>query len=149
VAQRQAARPDMPGSRVEVLGAPGLPLRPDKTGSGFGDRLEVDAIPSSTLRDLVRAAIERNACANVGRCVSVSGCVLAPHLATASMPLGRLADEAPVQFLCEDLDLASQIGVGFELQFLSSKVVVGFGLLEGGFAVLADHDERRQEYRFE
>jgi hypothetical protein len=31
--------------------------------------------PSSTLRDLVRAAIERNVCANVGRRVSVSECV--------------------------------------------------------------------------
>jgi hypothetical protein len=38
----------------------------------------------------------------------------------------------PVQFLCEDLDLAGQLGVGFELQFLSFKVVVGLGLLEGG-----------------
>jgi hypothetical protein len=58
-----------------VLGAPGLPIPPDKTGSGFGDCVEVDAIPSSTLRDLVRAAIERNVCANVGRRVSVSECV--------------------------------------------------------------------------
>jgi hypothetical protein len=37
-----------------------LPTRPDKTGSGFGDCVEVDAIPSSTLRGLVRAAIEVN-----------------------------------------------------------------------------------------
>jgi hypothetical protein len=53
-----------------------------------------------------------------------------------------------MQFLCEDMDLAGQLGVGFELEFLSFKVVVGFGLLEGSLAVLADHDERRQEDRF-
>jgi len=35
-----------------------LPTRPDKTGRGFGDCVEVDAIPSSTLRELVRDAIE-------------------------------------------------------------------------------------------
>ena len=54
-----------------------------------------------------------------------------------------------MQFIGEDLYLAGQLGVGFELQFLSSIVVVGFGLLEGSLAVLADHDERRQEDRFE
>ena len=54
-----------------------------------------------------------------------------------------------MQFICEDLDLAGQLGVGFELQFLSFIVVVGLGLLEGGLAVLADHDERGQEDRFE
>jgi hypothetical protein len=37
----------------------GLPTRPDKTGRGFGDCVEVDAVPSSTLRDLVRDAIEQ------------------------------------------------------------------------------------------
>ena len=37
-----------------------LPTRPDKTNSGFGDCVEVDAMPSSTLRDLLRIAIERN-----------------------------------------------------------------------------------------
>jgi hypothetical protein len=36
-----------------------LPTRPDKTDSGFGDCVEVDAIPSTDLRDLVRDAIER------------------------------------------------------------------------------------------
>lgn len=36
-----------------------LPTRPDKTNSGFGDCVEVDAIRSSTLRELVREAIER------------------------------------------------------------------------------------------
>jgi hypothetical protein len=65
------------------------------------------------------------------------------------MPLGGLADEVPVQFLCEDVDLAGQVGVGFELHFLSFIVLVGLGLLEGGLAVLADHDERREEDRFE
>jgi hypothetical protein len=37
-----------------------LPTRPDKTESGFGDCVEVDAIPSSTLRTIVRDAIERH-----------------------------------------------------------------------------------------
>jgi hypothetical protein len=63
-------------------------------------------------------------------------------------PSGRLADETSMQFFCEDLDLAGQVGVAFELQFLRYEVVVGFGLLEGGLAVLADHHERRQEGRF-
>jgi hypothetical protein len=53
-----------------------------------------------------------------------------------------------VQFLCEDVDLAGQVGVGFKLEFLSFEVVVGFGLLEGSLPVLADHDERRQKDRF-
>ena len=35
-----------------------------------------------------------------------------------------------MQFLCEDVDLTGQLSVGFELEFLSFKVVVGFGLLE-------------------
>ena len=60
-----------------------------------------------------------------------------------------MPDEVPVQFLCEDVDLAGQIGVGLKLEFLSFKVVVGFGLLEGGLPVLADHDERRQKDRIE
>jgi len=36
-----------------------------------------------------------------------------------------------MQFLCEDVDLAGQVGVGFQLELLSFKVVVGLGLLEG------------------
>ena len=40
-------------------------------------------------------------------------------------------DEPSVQFLCEDVDLAGQVGVGFQLELLSFKVVVGLGLLEG------------------
>ena len=36
-----------------------LPTRPDKTDSGFGPCVEVDAIPSSTLRTTVRNAIEQ------------------------------------------------------------------------------------------
>jgi len=35
-----------------------LPTRPDKTDSGFGPCVEVDAIPSNTLRGMVRKAIE-------------------------------------------------------------------------------------------
>jgi hypothetical protein len=63
--------------------------------------------------------------------------------------LGGFTDEVPMQFLCEELDLAGQVGVGLELQFLGLIVVVCLGLLEGGLAVLADHDERREEDRFE
>lgn len=37
-----------------------LPTRPDKTGSGFGDCVEVDAIDSNTLRELVTDAIEQH-----------------------------------------------------------------------------------------
>jgi hypothetical protein len=37
-----------------------LPTRPDKTDSGFGPCVEVDAIPSSTLRGLVGDAIEQH-----------------------------------------------------------------------------------------
>jgi hypothetical protein len=58
-----------------VLGAPGLPIKPDKSGSAFGDCVEVDSTASSTLHGLVRAAIGRNVCADVGRHVSVSGYV--------------------------------------------------------------------------
>jgi hypothetical protein len=36
-----------------------LPTRPDKTDSGFGPCVEVDAIPSTILRDLIRDAIEQ------------------------------------------------------------------------------------------
>jgi hypothetical protein len=36
-----------------------LPTRPDKTDSGFGPCVEVDAIPSPTLRNVVRNAIEQ------------------------------------------------------------------------------------------
>ena len=36
----------------------GLLTRPDKTGRGFGECVEVDAIPSTTLRGLIRTAIE-------------------------------------------------------------------------------------------
>jgi hypothetical protein len=52
-----------------------------------------------------------------------------------------------MQFLCEDVDLAGQLGVGLELQFLGFEVVVGFRLLKGRLAVLADHHEGRQEDR--
>src|SRR6516162_1615281 len=34
---------------------------------------------------------------------------------TVVMPSGGVGDEVPVQFLCEGLDLAGQLGVGFEL----------------------------------
>lgn len=43
----------------EQITALDLPTRPDKTNSGFGDCVEVDAIPSSALRHLVREAIEQ------------------------------------------------------------------------------------------
>ena len=44
-------------SQIEELG---LPTRPDKTDSGFGPCVEVDAIDSNTLRNLVRAAITQH-----------------------------------------------------------------------------------------
>ena len=73
---------------------------------------------------------------------------VAPPPAAALACLRGSADDPSVQFLCEDVDLAGQLGVGFKLEFLSFKVVVGFGLLEGGLSVLADHDECRQKDRF-
>jgi hypothetical protein len=33
-------------------------------------------------------------------------------------------DEASVQFLCEHVDLASELGVGLQLQFLGLEVMV-------------------------
>ena len=38
----------------------------------------------------------------------------------------------------EPVDLAGQLGVGLELQFLFGEVVVGLGLLEGRLPVLAE-----------
>jgi hypothetical protein len=37
-----------------------------------------------------------------------------------------------VQFGGEGVDLAGELGVGFEFEFLFGEVVVGFGLLECG-----------------
>jgi hypothetical protein len=54
-----------------------------------------------------------------------------------------------VQFGGEPVDLASELSIGLELQRLFREVVVGLGLLEFRLPVLADHDERRQEDRFE
>ena len=45
--------------------------------------------------------------------------------------------------------VAGELGVGPEFLCLGREVVVGLGALELGLAVLADHDERRQEDRLE
>ena len=52
-----------------------------------------------------------------------------------------------MRFLCERVDLASDLGVGLQLQFLGLEVMVGLGLLESRLRVLADHHEGREEYR--
>jgi hypothetical protein len=54
-----------------------------------------------------------------------------------------------VQFGGERVNLAGQLRVGFELQLLFLEVVVGFGLLECRLPVLADHDKRGEEDRFQ
>ncbi len=43
------------------------------------------------------------------------------------------------------MDLASEFGVGLQLQLLGFEVMVGPGLLESRLTVLADHHEGRQE----
>jgi len=57
--------------------------------------------------------------------------------------------EAFVQFGGEPVDLAGQLGVGLELQFLCLEVVICLRLLERGLPILADHHEGRQEDRLE
>src|ERR1700738_2705989 len=59
----------------------------------------------------------------------------------------RWWDEPSVQFLCEHMNLASELVVRLQLQFLGLEVMVGPGLLESRLTVLADHHERRQENR--
>src|ERR1700757_1724987 len=61
--------------------------------------------------------------------------------------LRRWSEEAPVQFLCEHVNLTSELGVGLQLQFLSLEVMVGLGLLESRLTILSDHHEGRQEDR--
>src|ERR1700752_1445956 len=56
-------------------------------------------------------------------------------------------EHALVQFLCKAMDFAGQLGVGLQFQFRLLEVVIGFGLLEGGPPILADHHEGRQENR--
>jgi hypothetical protein len=64
-------------------------------------------------------------------------------LGRPSGPLsGGLAHQPVVQFDGEPVDLAGQLGIGFEFQFLFVEVAVGLGLLECRLPVLADHDER-------
>src|ERR1700752_1433754 len=41
-------------------------------------------------------------------------------------------EHAPVQFLCEAMDFAGQLGVGLQFQFRLLEVVIGFGLVGGG-----------------
>jgi len=80
----------------------------------------------------------------------------AHNLKLSDLRYGRLArlvgvwvEEPVVQFGGEGVDFAGELGVGFEFEFLFGEVVVGFGLLECGLPVLADHDEGGQEDRFE
>jgi len=49
----------------------------------------------------------------------------------------------------QPIDFPGQLRVGFELQLLFGEVMIGLGLLEGRLPVLADHDERGQEDRFQ
>jgi hypothetical protein len=60
-----------------------------------------------------------------------------------------LPDQPIVQLDGEPVDLARQLGVGFEFQLLFGEVMIRLGLLECRLLVLADHDERRQEDRFQ
>ena len=52
-----------------------------------------------------------------------------------------------MQFLCEDVDLAGQVGVGFGSNSWASKSWSALAPFKGRLAVLADHAERRQEDR--
>src|SRR5271154_2701867 len=101
----------------------------------------------SLSRDGIAASVERRVVETAAKRRLTRFLQISPVSAGSPRPSGRSADNAPVQFLGEDMDLAGQLGVGFELEFLSFKVVVGLGLLEGRLAVLADHDEGRQEDR--
>jgi uncharacterized membrane protein YhfC len=62
---------------------------------------------------------------------------------------GWFVEQSGVQFGREPVDLAGQLRVGLELQFLFGEVMIRLGLLEGRLPVLADHDERGQEDRFQ
>src|SRR6266567_8012137 len=69
--------------------------------------------------------------------------VLRPGSATMSRSaIGQLPGgvlyHPPVQLGSEPMDLAGQLCVGFELQFLLGEVVVRLGLLERRLPVLAD-----------
>src|SRR5712692_9601349 len=71
-----------------------------------------------------------------------------PVPAASSLPGGFLY-QPPVQLGREPMDLPGQLRVGFELQFLLGEIVIRLGLLECRLPVLADHDERGQEDRFQ
>src|ERR1700733_7272553 len=72
----------------------------------------------------------------------------APRPASLLLP-GAVADQPLVQLGGEPVDLAGQVGVGLELQFLRVVVVIRLGLLDPRLPVLADHDERGQEDRLQ
>ena len=54
-----------------------------------------------------------------------------------------------MEFGRQDVDLAGELGVGFQLGLLLDEVMVGFGLLEDRSTVLADHDEGREKDRLQ
>jgi hypothetical protein len=60
-----------------------------------------------------------------------------------------LLQQPPVQFDGEPMNHTSQFRVGLEFQLLFVEVMICLGLLEGRLPVLADHDERGQENRFQ
>ena len=62
---------------------------------------------------------------------------------------GTVGEQVPVDLAGEHVHRAGQLGVALQLELLLDEVVIGLRLLEHGLPVLADHDERRQEDRFE
>src|ERR1700689_3455000 len=120
----------------------GKPCNSTTTGPSAGP-----ASRTSKVRSLRRYCSIRQACP-----IRLPRRRPAPNRGTRAAALAGLSGathEPSMQFLCEDVDLAGQVGVGFQLEFLSFRVVVGFGLLEGGLPGLADHAECRQKDRFE
>src|SRR5262245_30000039 len=54
----------------------------------------------------------------------------------------RILAQAAVQLAGEPMDVARQVRIGFELEFLVVKVMIRLGLLERRLPVLADEHER-------
>jgi hypothetical protein len=51
------------------------------------------------------------------------------------VPLRRRSNDPSVEFLCKHIDLASELNVGRQLQFLNLEVMVGLGLLKSSLTV--------------